>query len=740
MKLDSPKLISLSLLLVTATLIAQSPRDAMFYQALGFGAMVKGGFIQPHWMENGNSFWWAEGDGIYKYDPIDRKKSPLFDTARLRSALAQRLGHKLPGTALPFSRFTFLPGEKAAHFSYEGRDFILQTDSYALEPAPTESQAAKDRRAPHFVRNAQMAGPPPMYETASPDGRWFAGDKDGNLYLRSTLDGHTEALTDDGIQDFGWDAARVLWSPDSLSLTAVKKDQRNVPWYPIVHWLKPIEEVELVHFDNRSSPERKTESYVIDVVSKKRVRVYGGFRAWRQDGSELLMNSNQGHRKFDFVAFNPKTGATRSLFTETTETFFDGATFAQNSPNFTPLSDNRRFLWLSERDGWNQIYLYDFDGTLIRKLTEGSRPVVHIIAVDEKAGWVYYTAHGAEGRPYDFHLYRVNLSGGPSARLTEAPGQHDQSVYQSYLGVRGEGIQFSPSRQFFLDSHSDVNRPPQTELRRADGTLVEVISKANADAVMDLRPNPPEEFTVKAADGKTDLYGVLYKPYDFDPSKKYPVLDSIYAGPQTTWVPRRFTADPRGQAFAHLGFIVFVVDARGTPDRGKAFQDVVYRNFGRNEIPDHVATLNQLAAKRPFMDLSRVGVFGGSWGGYFAIRALLQAPEVFHVGVAQAPVTDLRQVNHDIYMGRPEENKEGYDFGSNLLLAGKLKGHLLLIHGTSDLNAPFSATIQMIDALVQAGKPYDLIVLPEQTHRPEGPSKMYSMDAHKRYLVDHLKP
>jgi dipeptidyl aminopeptidase/acylaminoacyl peptidase len=258
--------------------------------------------------------------------------------------------------------------------------------------------------------------------------------------------------------------------------------------------------------------------------------------------------------------------------------------------------------------------------------------------------------------------------------------------------------------------------------------------------LMDLRPNPPEEFTVKAADGKTDLYGVLYKPFDFDPSKKYPVLDSIYAGPQTTWVPRRFTADPRGQAFAHLGFIVFVVDARGTPDRGKAFQDVVYMNFGRNEIPDHVATLKQLAAARPFMDLSRVGVFGGSWGGYFAIRALLQAPDVFHVGVAMAPVTDLRQVNHDLYMGRPEDNKEGYDFGSNLLLAGKLKGHLLLMHGTADLNAPFTATIQMIDALVEAGKPYDLIVLPEQTHRPEGRSVMYSMDAQKRYLVDHLKP
>jgi dipeptidyl-peptidase-4 len=499
--IDSLKFLSRSMLLVTATLIAQSPRDAMFYRALGFDARVKGGFIQAHWMENGNSFWWPESDGIYKYDPLERKKYPLFDAARVRSGLMPLIGHKLPGTGLPFSQFTFLPGEKAARFSYEGRNFILQTESYSLQPAAEESDHGKDRLAPRFVRSAQMAGPPPVYETGSPDGRWFAGDKDGNLYLRSTIDGHTEALTDDGIKDFGWDSARVLWSPDSLSLTAIKKDERNVPWYPIVHWLKPIEEVESVHLDNRPSRERKVESYIIDVVSKKRIRVNGYFRAWRADGSELLMTRNQGPKKFEFVAFNRKTAATRSLFTETTDTFFDGTTFAPG--NYTPLSDNRRFLWLSERDGWNHIYLYDFEGTLIRKLTEGQRPVVHIMAVDEKAGWVYYTAHGAEGRPYDFHLYRVSLNGGPSARLTEAPGQHDQSVYQSYLGVRGEGIQFSPSRQYFLDSHSDVNRPPQTELRRADGTLVEVLSKANADAAMDLRPDPPEEFTVKAADGKT---------------------------------------------------------------------------------------------------------------------------------------------------------------------------------------------------------------------------------------------
>jgi dipeptidyl aminopeptidase/acylaminoacyl peptidase len=196
------------------------------------------------------------------------------------------------------------------------------------------------------------------------------------------------------------------------------------------------------------------------------------------------------------------------------------------------------------------------------------------------------------------------------------------------------------------------------------------------------------------------------------------------------------------QAYANLGFIVFTVDARGTPDRGKAFQDVVYGAFGRNEIPDHVSVLKQLAAARPYLDMSRVGVFGGSFGGYFAIRAMLQAPDTFHVGVAGAPLSDLRQVSGTglILLGPPEKNKEAYDFASNLRIAGNLKGHLLLIHGTSDVNAPLTATMQMIDALIKAGKPYDLVLLPDQDHVPSGPYAAYYMQAQKRYLVQHLNP
>jgi dipeptidyl aminopeptidase/acylaminoacyl peptidase len=349
--------------------------------------------------------------------------------------------------------------------------------------------------------------------------------------------------------------------------------------------------------------------------------------------------------------------------------------------------------------------------------------------VDEEAGWIYFYAQ-AEKHPYDFHLYRVNLDGKGFTRLTEAPGQHE--------------IQFAPSNAFFLDTHSSVDRTPVVELRRADGTLLQVLSKADTDALVELKWSPPEEFVVKAADGKTDLYGILYKPYDFDPNKKYPVIEHIYISPSVSVMPTTFTSNWWGvpaQAMAQLGFITFIVDGRGTPDRCKVFQDVVYGNIGRHEIPDHVTTLKQLGEARPYMDLNRVGVWGGSWGGYAAIRAMLQAPDVYHVGVAWNP--DMERYDHPLdvrYMGLPEKNKEGYDYGSNIRLAGDLKGKLLLIQSTADPHGTFAWTMKLVDALIQAGKPYDLIALPGQGHVPSGTSYTYMQEAIRRYFQEHLKP
>jgi len=731
-----------------------SEREAMYYRYLEFPSYVKGGSIEPHWMADGSSFWYAEGAPentvVWKIDPVANTKEPLFDAKRLRKLLSEILGHDPLHQGLPFVTFSFEgEGEKSVKFTVEKKDFILQLDTHTITQTTAQSDVEKKRLVPQVVRKGLFAHWPPVKEMLSPDRQWFAGVKEHNLRLRSTHDNRNVQITNDGIKDFEWDVEGAQWSPDSFWLAVTKIDYCKVPQIPIVHWTGLTEEVEWMRWRKAGKPLPQTELYIVDIRSKRKVRVdtseepdqYIEIVDWRPDGSELLfLRTDRTLKRMFLIAANPTNGAVRVILTEIQKTFVVGlyayyVGWTKFLRPFTWLDDGKRFIWMSERDGWNHLYSYDMDGTLIRQLTAGDFPVVTVVAVNEEAGWVYFTGHGDRRRPYDTHLYRVDLDGKGFTQLTEATGQHD--------------TQFAPSKEFFLDTHSSLNRPPVVELRRADGTRLHILSDANIDALQDLRWTPPETFVVKAADGKTDLYGVLYKPFDFDPDKKYPVIESIYAGPQMTFVPGTF-ADWRvihPQALAQLGFVVFQVDGRGTPDRGKAFQDVVYGNFGRHEIPDHVATLKQLADERPYMDLSRVGILGHSWGGYFAIRALLLAPDVYQVGVASAPAVAMSDFSRSIepYMGLPQNNKEAYEYGSNLRLAGNLEGKVLLIHGTSDDDVPFSETMKMVEAFTRVGKPYDLIVLPEKNHAigsdiATGDPRSYVREAIRRYFQEHLKP
>jgi len=732
--------------LVCAQEAEPSEQEAMYYRYLEFPSYVKGGKVDPHWMADGSSFWYPEGAPantvVYKVDPAANTKAPLFDTARLRRALTEVLGHEPPYQGVPFSDFTFLDSEKAVKFTVENKEFVLQLATDTITQAPAVSEEEKNRQTPQ----ASVSGMPWYEEVLSPDLRWFAGVRDHNLWLRSTSENETVQLTDGGLKDYEWGHdiwnRWLHWSPDSLKLATSKIDLRHYPKIPVVHYLQPREEVEWKHEYNPRADEHipQIELYIIDSASKQQVRVETGEEphyylyphpGWHPDGSELIFwKMSRDYKKLELLAANPQTGATRIILTETQKTFLVGDE-SLTKKLFTWLPDGKRFLWLSERDGWRHLYLYDVDGTLIRQLTPGAFPVIEVVAVDEKSGWVYFTAHGDPQRLYDTHLYRVDLDGKRFTQLTETTGQHE--------------IQFAPSKQFFLDRHSTVARAPVVELRNADGTLLQTLSQASIDALIkELKWTPPEEFVVKAADGKTDLYGVFYKPYNFDPNKKYPVIEYIYAGPQTTVVPKTFV--PRlpelslfNPALAQLGFITVIVDARGTPERSKAFQDVIYGNLGRYEIQDHVAALQQLAKTRSYLDLNRVGVMGISTGGYFTVRALLLAPDVYHVGVASAAPPDMDKWM--AYMGPADKNKAGYEYASNLRIADNLKGKLLLIHGTSDEMSPFSNNMKMVDALIRAGKRFDMIVMPEQRHFLfRGSANNYWREAIHRYFQEHLKP
>jgi dipeptidyl-peptidase-4 len=711
-----------------------SDTRAEYYRFFRFRSFVQNGFVSAHWMNDGNSFWYSEGSRdntvIYKVDPIKNTKEPLFDAQCLRQALIPLLGSEPSQKGLPFQTFAFVEGEKAVEFMIEKKKFIMDLDSYTVKPAPSLSEKINIHTQPRKIEKRFYSEDADLMEVSSPDRRWFLGTENYNLYLRSQQNSRMERLTEDGIKDQEWTVRGVQWSPDSHMIAVKKEDQRQVHRFPIVRWLSEEEEVEWLPYTKTGEPLPSTELYIVDLRTKRKILVdtsdpenpYIDIIGWLPGASELIFTkANRVWNKLELRAADPETGSIRLILKETSKTFLGGLGKAL-SPLF--LEDGKRFIWASERDGWQHFYLYDIEGNLISQLTRGDFPVVNVTTVDEKEGWIYFTAH-AEERPYDTHLYRVDMKGGGFSRLTEGTGQHS--------------IQFSPAYNFFLDNHSSITRPPVSELRKADGTLVQTLSRANIDALKRMNWTPPEEFVVKAADKKTDLYGVLFKPCDFDPQRKYPVIDYIYNGPNRSHVPRAFTASLWPRALAQMGCVVLVVDGRGTPERGKEFQDVVYRNFGRNEIPDHTAVLRELAKKRQYMDLSRVGLLGGSWGGYMTIRAMLMASDVYHVGIAYYPVADLYDHTKGIerYMGLPQDNRAGYEYASSIRLAERLKGKLLLIAGTSDVNAPFTATMKMVDAFIKAEKSFDLIVIPEQDHSLRG-NGQYILEAARRYFEEHL--
>ena len=720
-------------------------RFARFRQLMDFPALVKGGIAAARWLSDGESFWYADGAPantvIYRVDPTEGTREPFFDAGRLRAALARVLGHTPPFDGLPFSDMTLDEEGSAAEFQVEGKRFRIGLDTYDVEEIPVRTAAEVARTTPQMVDDGWPTTSGAVMEVPSPNGAWFLRHQDDDLWLRSSEDGRVVRITDDGEDRYAWSVAGAKWSADGYRFTAQRTRSDGVHRMPVVHWLGPEEEVEWRDYPYTGGPWPQPELYVVDVNAREPVPVdlqtdeeigvhVIGFSP---DRSRLLFQRvNRPMTRLDLMEADPATGESRIILTERQDTYIEGLRLLEVQGSFYTPVDDDRFLWLSERDGFTHLYLYRNSGELVRRLTSGPFPTGPVATVDATAGWVYFSALRDPERPYDIHLYRVSLDGGDPEQLTEGSGQH--------------AIQFGPSKTFFVDTHSSLDRPPRSELRSADGTLVETLSVADVSALDDLDWRSPEEFVVKADDGETDLHGVIYHPPDFDPALRYPVVEIMYPGSQTTAVPRTFTSNFWGvqaQALTQLGFVTFIVDARGQPGRGKAFQDVVYKAIGRNEIPDHVATIRQLGEARPYMDLDRVGVHGYSWGGYFTLRAMLLAPDVYHVGVSGSPVVELESVAWvpvEPYMLKPSENPEGYAYASNLTITDRLAGKLLITIGTADVNTPFAQTMRMAEALIRADKPFDLLVLPDQSHGLQGQSMTYFQNAVARYFVEHLRP
>ncbi|MGA9368823.1 MAG: DPP IV N-terminal domain-containing protein [Steroidobacteraceae bacterium] len=612
-------------------------------------------------------------------------------------------------------------------------------------------------------------------EARSPDGQWAAFIRNDNLWVRRLAEGQAIQLTFDGAKDFGYatdnpgwnhsDRAVVSWSPDSRRIATYQQDQRGVADMYLVRTGVGHPVLEAWKYAMPGDKVVPTiQRVVIDVAARKVVRLQmpadqrrtahcydlncgpdGSMTdvQWSPDGRQLAFVSVSRDHKVAWLRIaDATTGTVRDVIREQVASFYESASgWAQDAVNWRFLPASREVIWFSQRDDWGHLYLYDArSGRLENRITTGNWNVIELLKVDRKRRVLYFLGAGREpgSNPYFCSLYRVDFDGRHLELLTPERANHVVSI--------------APSGRFFLDSYSTPDTPPVTVLRDSNGRLLQTVERADVSRLRALGWRPPVPITVKARDGVTDLYGLLYRPTDLQPGRQYPVIDRIYPGPQIGSVGEFGFQAAHGdsQAMAELGFIVVAIDGMGTSLRSKRFQDAYRGDLSDDTLPDQVAGIRELARRYPWMDVTRVGIYGHSGGAYAAVAAMLRYPDFFKVGVAESGNYDQRGYEADWgeqYMGLPEHGpggKSSYAGQDDQRLAGNLKGHLLLMHGTTDDNVPPYLTMLLVQALIAANKDFDLVMLPNQRHMYRGAARLYAArrrwDYYVRYLLDAQPP
>jgi dipeptidyl-peptidase-4 len=609
-----------------------------------------------------------------------------------------------------------------------------------------------------------MTGAPPP--SMSPDGRSAIFICDWNLWVKDVASGQERQLTTDGAKDFGYAtsnagwttsaAPSLVWSPDGKKIATQQQDERKVGdmylvetpvngGHPVLRaWKYPLPGDPDVAMISR---------VIIDVETGKITRLLDGpdfHRAmsednidmgeylWSPDGSKLgFVSTDRFHKNSTAKVADVANGEVRTLFTETEKTH------VQTRVQWQILWDTNEVLWYTQRDGTAQMYLYDLKtGKLKNPITSGVGPITRIAKLDLPARTMWYEAVGKEkGQdPYFTHLYRIGLDGKNNVSLTPDNGTHS--------------VQISPDGKYVVDTFSQPDVAPETVLRDgATGALIMPLEKADISKLLATGWKPPMQIKMTAADGKTDIYGMLFRPTNFDPSRKYPIVNQAYPGPQSGSVGSRAFAAARGdkQALAELGFVVVSIDGTGTPNRSKAFTDAYYGAMGRhNTLPDQVAGMKELAKKYPWIDIDKAAMWGHSGGGFITADALLRAPfnDFFKVGIAESGNHDQRQYEDDWgerYQGPLVKNADGtdnYAVEATQNFAAGLKGHLLLIHGTMDNNVPPYNTLLVADGLIKANKEFDMLLIPNSGHgfAPANYVMRRRWDYFVKYLLDADPP
>jgi dipeptidyl aminopeptidase/acylaminoacyl peptidase len=710
-------------------------------------AKVHFAHVVPHWIGSSDRFWYLDaGAGSKHFIEVDPRRAtshPAFDQARLAASLSQVTGHKYEPDRLPFDHFRFSDHDRAIRFEVDANRWQCRLNDYScIKRAPRKGGSG--------------------YVSVSPNGHWAAFVRNHNLYVRNTTNSRVTQLTWDGKpkDDYatGWPwlqkmvdegvtrgvnarmKPQVFWSPDSTRLVTYRMDTRRTGYlqsmqYVPPHQLRPRDFRYVYPMPGDPLPLAKPIVFElgktvrrIDVKTRPlKIFTWDDPRFdWFGDSRHIrYLYKGRGEKYLELRGIDADTGRQRVIHRE------DAAPYPYVDPYTTEyrfIDHGKRFLWTSGRSGWIQLYLYDTaSGRRVRRLTHGHWAVRRIVHVDEKHGQVYFLASGVQPGmdPYDTQLYRIGLHGGAMHLLTPEKAYHQ--------------VAMSPDGKYFVDNYSTTDRPGWSVLRRSrDGAVLRVLERTDTTWLVQQGWKPPIPFAGKATDGKTDLYGLIVRPTHFDPARKYPVLEYVYTGPHDFFVPKTFGGSMNLQAMAELGFVVVMIDGRGTAWRSRAFRDFSYHNLG-NVFADHVVMIKQMGARYRWMDLDRVGIYGYSHGGYGSTHAFLQFPDFYKVCVSTSG-------DHNAYLDKAGWNElfQGYPVGrdyaeqSNETLVKRLKGHLLLIHGDIDGNVNMAETMRMVDALMRANKPFDMLIVPNMAHGDSGPHANYVMLRRWNYFVRHL--
>lgn len=678
-------------------------------------------WVNPQWDDESTLFWYSvttpAGKEYVKVNTKTGKKVPLFNVEKLAAALTQKLEREVKAAELPLSNIKLLDQGKSIAFKTDTLWLKCELKSYALSAYETDKSYGS-------------------LSVLSPDKQKLAVVHDYNVWIKNLSAGDSVQVTQDGNLAYGngvspsWYSTKdietaadhdldadITWSPDSRHLIVGKYDRRkaeNLYLYKILPesgqraqvygYERPlagdslVPTIEYVMLDADQQASRPVD------LSPNATFLNYGFSWMKNSAKAWQVRFERGYKACEVVEVDGVTGKSRVVLRETADTYVDPL-----NHDLKVLEGSDEFIWLSERDGWNHIYLHDWkSGAVKNQITKGDFVVRSIVHLDEKNRKVYFTAGGKEtGRdPYYPHLYVVNLDGSGMQLLSPEDAHHTFFL--------------SPDKNYVVDNYSTVQKPNIAVLRRLkDGKVMSKLEEGDISELKEMGWQTPEPFVVKGRDGKTDIYGVLFKPANFDPTKKYPVIDGTYSGPQTIRAPKTFY---RGLSnddtpLAQLGFVMVNIDGLGSAFRSKAFHDVSYKNLGDIGGPDHMIAIKTLAEKYSWMDSTRVGIFGHSAGGYDAAHALLVYSDFYKVGVATAGNHDHRAAKAwwpELYMGYPAGKH--YDEQSNYNLASNLKGHLLLVHGDQDQNVNPTASMRLAAELIKANKDFELLLIPNKDH------------------------